>query len=317
MYKVKIYEDLLQKGYFWYLKRSLLVLADRETIALKVIGKAPFVDRHRAIIYVNGFPLLIDIVDSSKLPPIEYFSKFNDFRILKANLSIENRPDNWNPKIVDKIKPYIIGRTMGMYYEVDELKMYHSFKISKYKVISYSGAGVYKTPTENRLKVYDLFEKVFKEKALLIFRDRPHFKSEEKNKFLKFNDYLKKYRKPTNMPNISGLKDYFNFLADGEFSINFAGVSKSNPFRCVDSILVNKCVISTKIYVDIWKDFPCVMLPICGYDGTGDWDKAREILQNLDKINQDELKRKARNWYDKYLSPEGMWKNQILKALEC
>lgn len=318
MYKVKVYNSLFRKPYYWYLRRCLAILATKGKIQLKIIKEnPPFKANYLALIYVGDFPIVMDAVDSCCLPPKELLN-YSDFRLLKSNLSSEHRPSNWYPELANKIKPYIIGRAFNYNYDINELK-YFKKQTPKYKVISFAGVGVYALETKTRLKVFDLFKRIFGNKCFLVFRDRSHFSNKEKAKFPEWNDYFKKYGKINEWYKSIGFRKYSRYielLSQGEFSINTPGISKSQPFRCVDAVIANKCIISTKIYVDIWKDFPCVLLPICGFTGSGDWKEAEEILRNLDKVDQIKLKEKTKAWYNKYLSPEGFWNNQILKSLK-
>ena len=322
MYKVKIYQSIFKKYYYWYLVRSLYVLSKQRKIQLEIIEKnSNTKTNHYEIIYVDDFPLVIDIADGAYLPPRKLLN-YSDFRLLKSNLSIENRPYNWYSDLENKIKPYIIGRIFNCGYNLKEFKHFQShIKSSKYKVVSFAGSGCKALETKNRLKIFDLFKEIFQDKCLLVFRDREHFSKEEKAKFPEWNNYFKKYGKSWQWHkknHFGSYAYYLGMLSEGEFSINTPGIGKSQPFRCVDAILANRCIISTKIYVDIYKTFPCVKLPIDGYLNSEleDYEKAKKILRNIGQVNQQELKQKQLDWYSWYLSPEGMFKNQILKALE-
>jgi hypothetical protein len=108
---------------------------------------------------------------------------------------------------------------------------------------------------------------------------------------------------------------YYRWLATGEYSLNIPGICASQPFRLVDSVLVNRVCISSKIWQDAYKDFPCVELPYCAYFGTGDLEKTKIILDNLDKVCYNDLLNKANEWYNQKLTSHNMWKNQIERHL--
>ena len=206
------------------------------------------------------------------------------------------------------------GRAFKISYDHNELTRWgNNNQSSIWKVVSLSGAGLFQLQTESRITLFNLFDSVFNNNAKLMFNDRKHLRTDEKLAIPNYEHFLKKY--PNNI-NTGNYGEYIEFLSSGDFSINSAGLCLSTPFRFVDSVIANKCIISTKIYHDIYKTFPCVQLPICGYFGTGDWAAARAVLENIHLIKQNEMLQKAKDWYSWFLSADGMWNNQILTNLK-
>lgn len=327
MYRVKVYKSIFNKSYFWYTVRCLREMQKEGVLELEIIDSSFFQDHDHAyeLIFIDGCPVFIDLrddftIDKQELPNIK-----EDFKILKANYSSElwdmaekgiypegvpYRLKDWELPLRKHIRPFALGRTFSTNVK-EELKNYNYIGPIKYKVVSATGVGILKIQSESRIKVYEMFNEIFGGKAKLIYFDKHHGIMKETPDNLSY--YLKKY--PIDYP-IHGIEDYFGFLSLGEYSINIAGIALSTPFRLVDSVLVGRCCISTKIWHDVYKTFPCIELPICGYTGLGDWDKTKVILKDLDKVDYNFLLQRARNWYDQFLSTKGMWENQILRALK-
>jgi len=309
---------LKSKPYYWYIARSLYSLAKENKIVLQEKAMPIKFEPYVELLYINNTPLFIDVRDDLTLSNT-YKGFSSDAIILKANYStelfetppkeFEYQVQGWYKTIKDRLHPFILGRSFNLPFNIDEFSYYRKAIIPKYDVVSYSGAGIYSLQTKSRIKVYDLIKEVFKEKSNLLFIGRNHY-TDEKN-YPEFFKKLLEYFCPTTL----GTDDFFNFLHTGCYSLNFPGIACSQPFRCVDAVLTGRGIISTKIYHDLYKSFPCIELPICGYTGEGDWNKAKEILNNL-PINTVELIRKADNWYSWFLSTEGMFNNQLINYLK-
>lgn len=301
--------------YFWYFYRCIDYL-EKNNIAKIEYYNSNIDERYVMQFFFNNQPVWIDVSDDNKLSPT-YKDKFDSI-IFKSNYSTElwnNPPENfiykneeWEYKLQSNIKPFILGRAFKQRYDLNEFQQYTPQNIELiYDVFSFSGSGITEESSLIRLKIYDLFSNISNKK--LIFWLRKH------------GDYIwskaveeqaQKYecKSPT-----WGIENYYKMIAQAKYSINFPGICVSPPFRCIDAILSGRAIISTKIWTDIYKTFPCIELPICGYFGSGDWEKAKEIILNLNNYDYQDLANKAKDWYSWYLSPEGMWRNQILKNL--
>jgi len=331
MYIVKYYKTTLNYGWsFCYLNRTILDLEKKGIIKVQWLdGYAEVSEKsdNLVLFYVNDYPIIVEARDNFNVLSNfrdEQLPKFKDFIILKSNYSTElwdTMPKEFDQKLNARdlklrkhLRPFIAGRGLGkkVITYPNEFTLQDSSINSKYKVVSYSGAGMYKLEIESRLRIYELIEKVFKDDCKLSLCDRKWAKGTTD----KFKQLLKTKYLPLNTDIHNNYTNYINWLKLGEFSLSFPGLQMSMPFRCVDAVIADRCIISTKIWQDGYKSFPCVELPICGYLGIGDWAKAEKILLNLDKVDQVEMKKKAKEWYDKYLSPIGFWENQILKVLE-
>lgn len=162
-----------------------------------------------------------------------------------------------------------------------------------------------------RHKVYSFFKKVLKDDFDLVYID------EQKavyNNFLKY--FLDKKKPEIEISNVN-FDEYLKLLSESYFVLNLSGRVASNPFRCVDACLVNSCIISDKIYADSYKDFPCVLLPLDVQQGEFDFEKAEKILKEIVQNKEqkyNELLKKQKKWFQKYLSMENNCK-QILQRI--
>jgi len=300
--------------YFWYFYRCIDYVK-RNNLAQVEYFNSNITERYVLKFYFNNNPAWVDLRDDNKLSPT--YKNEIDATIFKSNYSSEmwdNPPSDflylneaWEHELRKNIRPFVLGRAFKMSYSNDEfLKFSSKDKEPIYDIFSFSGAGITNETTLMRLKIYELFNSISNKK--LIFWLRKH--GEE------INEEVRKRVSQFECSNpIAGIENFYKQLNEAKYSINFPGICVSAPFRCVDAVLANRAIISTKIWCDIYKTFPCIELPICGYFGTGDWTKAKEILNQLHTYDYRDLTRRARDWYLWYLSPEGMWKNQILKQL--
>ncbi len=328
MWRVKISKTLKHKTYFWYLYRCLMSLRDRGTITIEEIDNPFFEELYYDVIFINDYPVFIDVRDDFCV--VKKLSEYaKDYILLKSNYSsalwnlakLDSYPDgfeyrlkDWELKMMDNVKPFLHGRAFKMSYQVNELTKWNRYiQEPKYVITSMSGAGIHRLQTENRLKVFDLFDSVFGNKAKLMFKDRKHLKDDERQEIIDYSYYLKKY---PNDVKTGGYEQYIKFLSMGKYSINMAGLCLSTPFRIVDSVIANRCIISTEIYHDTYNAFPCIKIPVCGYLGTGDWQMAQTILKGIDSVQYEQILQKAKNWYSWFLSVNGMWTNQILYHLK-
>jgi len=247
---------------------------------------------------------------------------FKDYTLFKANFStqlwnmaqkgeypegFEYRLEDWELAMQPHIKAFALGRRFNMDWQKNELNI----KGGKYtfnKIVSLFGAGILPKQTETRLKVFDMINSTIKDSKLM-FEDKKHFRGGVNN----YGDYLAKY--PVNIDTHS-YGEYIEFLSMGEYSLNVPGIALSTPFRFIDSVIANRNIITTKVYHDVYSTFPAVVLPICGYLGTGDWKEAENILRNLTSYDKKETLKRAKNWYSWFLSAHGMWENQILRHLK-
>jgi len=315
MYKLKI-PNIIPSNYFWYTFRCFKYLKTKENIQIEYFEsdiKEPYV----MLFYLNDQPIFIDVRDDNRLS--ETYKDWNDAIIFKSNYSSElwdNTPKefeqpfrDWEYKIRDRIRPFIHGRTLGISYSQSEFPK--RLNKVKYDIVSMTGNGIYNANTERRLDLYEFINKIPNLNNNLIFWIRNHGDPNQP-----INEEILNRAKKFNNDVTYPLNDYFSFLSEGKYSLNIPGITLSQPFRCIDAVLANRVVISTKIWQDIYKTFPCIELPICSYFGNGDWIFAKEILENLNEFDYDKILQESKDWYSWYLSEEGLWKNQILKQLE-
>ena len=331
MYIVKYYKTTLNYGWsFCYLNRTILDLEKKGIIKVQWLdGYAEISEKsdNLVLFYVNDYPIIVEARDNFNVLSNfrnEQLPKFKDFIILKSNYSTElwnTMPKEFDQKLNARdlklkkhLRPFIAGRKLSNKFMIypNEFTLKNPIIPCQYKVVSYSGAGKYILQIKSRLRVYELIEKIFKNKCKLSLCDRKWATGRTDN----FKQLLKTTYPPLSIDIHKNYANYINWLKLGEFSLNFPGLQMSVPFRCIDAVMADRCIISTKIWQDYYKSFPCVELNICGYLGIGNWEEAEKVLLNLDKVDQEDLKKRAKEWYDKYLSPMGMWQNQILKVLE-
>ncbi len=332
---VRVSSFFMTQTYNWYIARcfhkkslageiKLIITEDRYE---KDLIDKPWIGNHVHVIFIDERPIIIDTRDTSKFP-MDVFKQFTDSKIIKFQYSSElynNPPNDYEDKIseeevniIDKVYPFAGGRSMTLGFDSDELSEWKNniLSISK-KIVSYTGEGIFKKRTLRRLDVYDLVsESVDNSNLDLIFYHRLHYSKENHD-----DKYLEKIKKYQNLElgiNYDSqklwqnYKDYISWLSRGEFSINIPGIACSQPFRLIDSVFANRKVITTKIYNDAYKDFPCIQIPFDGYFQNGDFDESKKIIQNCkfeDVDFQDVLK-----WYEKNLSVNGIW-NQIEKII--
>jgi hypothetical protein len=275
-------------------------------------------EKYVMLFYFNGRPCFVDVRDDNRLS--KTYEDYSDALIFKSNYSSELwdnpskiedlRNADWEHKIRPRIRPYIIGRTLSLPYSVDELSYFKSKEKPIHTLVSMTGCGITNKTTENRLSTYEFLQNNIANTNLIFWLRKHGVPNEE------ILESIQIRAKKFNTIPILGLNEYFNFLALGKYSLNIPGITCSQPFRCVDAVLSNRVVISTKIWQDIYTTFPALYLPIDTYFNTGNWEEAKIILQKIDNFPYEETLRDSKFWYSWYLSPEGFWKNQILKQLE-
>lgn len=318
-YKLKIPKKV-PSNYYWYFYRCLTTLANQGIINIEYFN-SPIDEQYLLLFYFNDRPIFIDVRDDNRLS--QTYASYSDAIILKSNYSSElwdNPPQlqdlinaDWEHKIRPRIHPYVLGRTFNGEYTFNELEAYSRNQEIKYDLVSMVGTGITNESTLNRLNTYE-FLQANVPNAQLIFWLRKHGIPNEKI----HPDIIERANK-FNITPILGLNEYFKFLSTGRFSLNIPGITCSQPFRFVDAVLVNRITISTKIWQDIYKSFPCIELPIDTYFNIGDWEAAKEALNRAMNLSNEEYNKiltNAKHWYSWYLSPMGMWNNQILKQLE-
>ena len=327
-YNVKISKTMKTKIYFWYLYRCFKTLESEGTITLTEIESPFFEEPHYETVFINDYPVFFDLRDDFTVDKkLDDYTK--DYLLLKANFStelwalakqnrypegFEYRLRDWEIEMQPHIKAFALGRMFKIPWNSNEIKQFKPvIDTCKWKITSLCGAGILKQQTITRLHLYDLINSVFSDQTKLMFWDRNHLQTKEKQQINGYDYYLKKY--PRDIES-GGYKEYLQFLSQGEYSLNVAGIALSTPFRFVDSIMIGRNIITTKVWHDVYCGFPAVQLPICGYLGTGDWQQAEAILRDLNSYNKADMLNKARCWYSWNLSYLGMWKNQILNNLE-
>ena len=317
--KVKFPSYMKSCNYYWYFLRSLY---NTPGILIEELPGKPLFTQFVAPIKIENQDCILDVRDDIGLPLPE-LKNYPDALIFKSNYSSElwdNPPATFEYPITEEerkfrnlVRPFIYGRAMNLNYDVDEIEHFQkAIKPIKHILISYSGDGVYKQQTENRLKVYHMIKSILGREAELVWFPRTHFL--DKEKFTDYDMQVKPY-----LRNLDGMwgsyHRYLSFLSQGRFSLNFPGIACSQPFRLIDGVFANRAVVSTKIYTDIYKNFPYIEIPVCGYFGTGDWELAKKTIDFLAGVDETEILKQMRQWYDFYLSANGMWTNQILKGL--
>lgn len=274
------------------------------------------------VIWINEKPqIILDVRDDFPLP-IDVIKQYPEALIFKSNYSSEA----WqNPKIIGfenwyidehknhlhKVRPWIIGRMFKMATHERDFAWFNPN--TQYDMMAFIGEGINAPETMVRIKILDLL-KQNTERNMLVYYKRSHFK--DADKIPNYEKMIASYCNKEHANELWGNYGlYRDFLALGKWSINIPGIHLSQPFRCIDAVLAGRTIVSTKIWVDIYKDFPCVMLPICGFTGEGDWNKAGEIIKNLNNIDVNKMYSDSVNWYTKYLSIDGLWQNQFLKNI--
>lgn len=311
--QIKYDKTIHNKSYFWYLLRSIQYLQSVEEIELVPIeSELPEHAKYEAIFYINGLKVYIDLRDDLKLP----YNKYEDCDcMVKSNYITslnELLPKGIEYQFTDKeeaylhlkVLPFANGRSFNYPLNFNEFDKCPN-KDKKYIIKSFSGAGLYDLQTESRLRFYNLIKGSFEESDIdLRFWYPTHYKG---NISSEYQD-LPKLR--------NSLETYYNWISDAKYILNFPGIACSQPFRFIDATICNCAVISSKIWHPAWRSFPCVELPVCGYTGEGDWKTAKDILNHLLPENIEDTLQKQKVWYNKYLSKENMFKEQILKQLE-
>lgn len=322
--KVTIPHFIYKNGYYWYFIRMVEKLFQSGIITLAKINDRPLYTHFVSVVFFDDQPIILDLRDDHALPLPE-LKKYPNALVFKANYSSElwdNAPATFEYPITEEekkyrgqVRPFIYGRALIIPYNENELNYYASYlQPIKHKVVSYTGAGIFRQQTENRIKVFDLIKKVFNQDTDLVWYDRnDHYK----NDWPEYQERRQKY-----LDTKSRSWDYYNyvrFLSQGKYSLNLPGIAVSQPFRFIDAIFCNRLCISTKVWIDAFKEVQALYLPICGYFGTGHWEDSAGILSQIDGlIPKDEYDKRVEEnlkWYNKYLSAEGMFENQFLKGL--
>lgn len=321
--KITFPSYLYRNTYYWYFLRMVQILVNQGIITSHKTDDKFLYTHFVSVVFFDDQPVILDLRDDHALPLPE-IDKYPNALIFKANYSSElwdNPPETYEYPIKDeerkhrnKIRQFVFGRGLIIPYEANELQYFkYCIKPIIRKIVSYTGTGIFRQQTESRIKFYDLVSEIFKEKCRLVWYDR---RDHSKNDWPEYDARRQKYLDRNR--NSWDYEGFLKFLSQGQYSLNFPGIACSQPFRFIDGIIAERAVISTKIWIDAWKMFPCLELPICGYFGTGDWDKAKINLEQLitmptdsDSLLIDAMKR----WYNHRLSPEGMYNNQFLKGL--
>lgn len=324
--KVQISNTLKDKCYFWYLYRCLKIKEKEGVISLIEKPSVFFEEPYYETILINDYPVFFDLRDDFNVTKdLKQYS--TDYVLFKANFSSElwnsikngHYPDGFEYKLADfeldsfsHIRPFALGRMFKMHWEVDEIAEFRTqlAQDKTFLVVAQCGAGILKLQTISRLYLFDLISKELGNQCKLMFYDREHF--QEKHLITNYKYYLNKYK---NNIDTHSYKQYLRFLSSGKYSINVPGIALSTPFRFVDSIIANQAIITTKVWHDIYQNFPAVQLPICGYLGEGDWAQTERIIKDLNNIDYNKLVNDSHSVYSWFLSPSGMWNNQILKGL--
>lgn len=321
--KIIIPKYLYTNGYYWFFLRMVEKLFLEQKIVLAKIEDKPLYTPFVSVVFFDSQPIILDVRDDHALPLPE-LKKYPNALIFKANYSSElwdNPPETYEYPITDEerkyrsqVRPFIYGRAFGMSLNTNERKCFkHCIQAINKKIVSYTGAGVYRQQTESRLRVYDLISEVMGDKSELVWYDR---KDHYDNKWSEYEQRRQKYLDKNNRS--WDYDNYLRFLSQGQYSLNVPGIAASQPFRFIDGILANRVVISTKIWIDAWKSFPCCELPICGYFGTGSWENAKKSLEYFIYMHissYSTILEDMDRWYDQYLTAEGMFENQFLKGL--
>lgn len=317
--KIRFPSYIKSCNYYWYFLRSVYLTPGLE---IEEIPGEPVFTQFVAPIFIDDKVIILDVRDDCSMPLPE-LKKYPDALIYKSNYSTElwdNPPATFEyplteeeKKFRNQVRPFIYGRALNIKYDVNEIEHFqNAIKPIKYGIISYSGEGIFKQQTENRLKVYDLIKSVHGQDAELVWFARSHF--EDKDKIENYRQIIKPYlRKLDGM--WGSYHHYLSFLSQGRFSLNLPGIACSQPFRLIDGVFANRAVLSTEVYTDIYKNFPYIHLPICVYFGTGDWETAKKTLEYLYGFDETKTLEEMKQWYNYYLSAKGLWENQILKGL--
>ena len=259
----------MPSAYFWYFYRCIYYLKKNNIAEIEWIENS-INQTYVLLIYINDRPIYIDLRDDNKLSNV-YKNKL-DSLIFKSNYSSElwnNTPDDfpfifetWERDIQKKIKPFILGRSFNDRMDLNEFDKYRPENDkTTYNIVSFSGSALTNENSLIRLKTYELLSAIPDNN--LFFWLRKH--GDEIS-----DDVIKKANVFNCHKTQLGLIEFYKFLSNGKYSLNMPGICLSQPFRCVDAVLANRCIISTKIWCDIYKSFPCITLPICGYFGNGD-----------------------------------------------
>jgi len=322
-FKVIIPHHIITVPYFWYIYRSLYKLSQENKIELIINNNPPPADwqRYAASIYIDGKPIVIDLCDSSNFAIWELEKHPLGTILLKANYSQElwnNPPTSFEHKLPEDqkkylsfIKPFVFGRALSCNFDWNEKEHYAKYisPISKI-IVSLSGEGKFAQQTENRLKIYDFISK-WVPNVELLWNPREHF--EEENKIVNYTQRIQPYAKPDKSI-FGSYENYIKWLSTGKYSLNTPGISASQPFRLVDAIFAQRSTISTKIWIDSCKECPTTSIPMEGYFNniSEDPETAKNILTSLNthsySLNE------AEQWYDNYLSVNGMFK-QLMKGV--
>jgi hypothetical protein len=306
MDKITIYKNDIKKDYFWYVYRCLM---NKKNIKLNIENHSNL-DNYLAKIIINDKVFLIDLFDSPFIQlPENAITK--DCIILKTNYSSEIINNNLfginelTNKYWKQCKPFTHGRVHLLKFDVNEFEYYRNFnnKNKKYKIYTMIGCGVSEEHSRNRGKIIKLLKDEFKDKFQFVLI----------NKVIGVGcDYDESWKALTNIygatTNVMSYEEYLTNLYSSDYGLILSGVGASMPFRWCDHVLSNIVSISTYIYQDLFKNYPCIKLPINSFfDYNDNLSKTIYILKHLQDYNYNNILKESIEFYNKYLSIDGMY----------
>lgn len=335
MFDIEIERTEASNGYFWYLLRALSRLKEAGRVNLTLVprvvpsGAPKDVEQYVLMLWVDDQPVIVDVRDHHYLPVL-HMTEFPDARVLKSSFSTELWEDPTLTEdilgmdfpaeqrdLVDRVVPFALGRSMSIPLHSNEFDLVTKAREKAGWVAGLAGAGQTWQQTHNRLRVLELIGEVMPTSCLRWFRSDRCVQAElvpdYESRSAPFAGSTHFYEM------ISSLTGYLSWLNSAVFGLNFPGFCLSPPFRLVDGVLADVPCISTRIWADAYKGFPCFELPVCGFLGVGDWEQAKEGLVELKGEGPDSPRARlraleAREWYHEHLSPDGML-GQILEAV--
>ena len=306
MDKVIIYKNDIVKDYFWYIYRCF---KHKKNIEL-LIEENSNLENYLAKVIINDKVFFIDVLDDVNLyiPEKEIT---NNCIILKANYSSELYNTNiiyineHTKKYLPFMKPFVLGRYHFINKNINEFEYYKRCVSNnkKYKIYSMIGCGVNEEQSRNRGKIIKLLKDEFKDKFEFVLI----------NKVICVGyDYDASWKEISNIygatTNVMIYEEYIKNLYSSEYGLILSGVGASMPFRWIDHVLSNIVSISTYIYQDIFKNYPCIKLPINSFfDYNDNLSETIYILKHLQDYDYNNILKESIEFYNKYLSIDGMY----------
>lgn len=320
-------------GYYWYIARALQRLQDAGQIDLVYVATDYDDDtpddivRYVRTCWIDEVPRIIDLRDTHRLP-LTLMDELPEALVLKANIPLAywrgssdvdfsryrgmDATDEERDIILgsDRVRAFAFGRAIAAPFDANlrEALRPELQEPRPYRVACLVGAGQTWQQTHYRLQLLEFLDDLFGEKARLGFF-RPE-RCTQQSLVPEFRQRAKRFELPAReVEQVRALKGYYRWLAGAEVAVNVPGFCLSQPFRFVDGVLAGVPSVTTRLWSAAYRSFPAPKLPFCAFTGHGAWKWTLERV--LTAEGRAEVLELQTAWYDRWLSPQGVFDQLI------